>query len=459
MPTNARELAFVVLDESKRSSTFVTQLLEEALRDASLAPRERPVAMELVYGIVRRQATLNALIEPHVTRPRHKIEGALWTLLQLGAYQLVFMDSVPPHAAVNETVETARRFGKPRWTGFINGVLRSVDRDLTGEFTAAAAADAIPLSEGRYPRCRRPVFPDPDDDPAGYFARAFSFPVWLAERWRERFDLAELARMGFWFNAPAKICLRVNLLRTSRGELLTAMHEAGVQARPSHLPEAVWLESPARIDELPGYEKGWFSVQDPSAMHAARLLSPGPGAMVLDMCAGPGTKTTQLAELMRNEGRIFATDIHSERLARVEENARRLGITIINPLLIRPDGSDTPAGPFDAVLVDVPCSNTGVLGKRPDARWRIRPTDLEELPALQKRLLLTACDRLKPGGRVVYSTCSIEPEENADVVRAVLAERPALELNESIEHVPGRPADGAYQALLAAEVDRAAAVP
>jgi len=453
-PVDARELAFSVLDEYKRTDVFVTQLLDDRAKDTLLSGEERSsssewrFASEMIYGVVRRQATLNALLQPHVKRPRHKVEGGLWTLLQMGTYQLVFMASVPPHAAVHETVELAKRLGNPRWSGFLNGVLRAVSGNLTEEITDRPAANAVPIVDGRYRISGQAVFPDPRSDAGGYFARAFSFPSWLVQHWERRFDFEELCRLGFWFNLPAKPYLRVNALKATRDSLLGKLDAAAIAARPGELPESVLLNATVRVDRLPGFEEGWFVVQDESAMRAARLLAPQPGQTVLDLCAAPGIKTTHLAELMCNQGSIIATDVQPERLARIEQNRRRLGIEIIETWLVDENGADLPAGPFDAILADVPCSNTGVLGKRPEARWRIHPHDLQKLAALQARLLSAACRRLKPGGRIVYSTCSLEPDENQQVVRTVLRQHSEFQLLDEITHHPGQPADGGYQALL-----------
>ncbi len=448
VPTDARGIAFDVLRQYHESPEFVAPLLEERFVAGRLPAADRRLATELVCGVIRRLATLDALVELHVSRPRQHVESELWTLLRLGTYQLTFLSTVPPHAAVNETVETARRFGKPRWTGLLNGVLRAVSRTVTDELTNAPAADAIPLTEGRYRLCRQPVFADPVDDPLEFFSRAFSFPHWLAERWLLRIQIDELLRLGFWFNAPAKLSLRVNTLKTSRETMLESLRAADVAATGGKLSESIALKDRARVEELPGFAEGWFSVQDESATSAVNLLSPRPGEMVLDLCAAPGVKTTHLAERMQNDGRVLATDVNTERLARLEQNYHRLGITIVETTLIDRSSENVPAGPFDAILIDAPCSNTGVLGKRPEGRWRIRPQDIEELAALQNRLLGVACDRLKPAGRLVYCTCSIEPEENQQVIRCVLRRRPELVLQKEIVHVPGRSADGGYQALL-----------
>jgi 16S rRNA (cytosine967-C5)-methyltransferase len=202
------------------------------------------------------------------------------------------------------------------------------------------------------------------------------------------------------------------------------------------------------VRELPGCEEGWFTVQDESAMRVGTALAPEPGRTVLDLCAAPGGKTTHLAELMRDGGRVVACDVDGERLRNVEALARRLGLTSIETRRVAAGDEGVPEGPFDAALVDVPCSNTGVLGRRPEARWRLRPGDLDHLVRLQRRLLLAAAGRVRPGGVLVYSTCSIEPEENCGVVQAVLQERGELRLEAEGESVPGRPADGAYWARL-----------
>ena len=449
-PTNARELAFVVLDEHKRTSAFVSRLLDDRIKSgqAPVAAADRRLATELVYGVVRRQATLNALIQPHVRRPRKDVEGTLWTLLQLGAYQLVFLSSIPPHAAVHETVQLAKWLREPRWSGFLNGVLRSVASSTLDEYVTEPAADAVPIADGRYRKLGQAIFADPQQQLCEYVTRAFGFPRWLIERWQQRSDSRQLLRLGFWFNTAAKMCLRVNSLKTDRDAVLKAFAKANIVARTGGVPESVWLDGPVRIQELPGFQDGCITVQDESAMEAGRLLAPQPGETVLDLCAAPGTKTTHLAELMQNRGTIIAADVRRERLALVEESCQRLGTEIVDTRLLAEDASDVPTGPFDAVLVDVPCSNTGVLGKRPEARWRIHPGDLDELAALQKKLLFAAIERIQPKGRVVYSTCSIEPEENQQVVRATLSRHPELNLVDEINHIPGQPADGGYQALI-----------
>jgi 16S rRNA (cytosine967-C5)-methyltransferase len=450
IPKDARGVAFAVLNlyRQRKASSFVSPLLDRHCTEAGLSPADRGLAAEMVHNVVRRQATLDALIEPRVSRPRLQVEPELWTLLQLGACQLSLMSSIPPHAAVNETVEVANRCGKRRWSGMINGVLRAISRNLTEEIVDGPAADAVPLTAGLYRKLCEPVFPDPSADFGGYVSQAFSFPRWLVEGWLSRFDEREIRRLAFWFNTPTKPHLRVNFLRTDRDTVLNTLRENGIAASPGALAESIHLAERTPIDALPSLQAGWFTIQDESAMFAVDLLDPQPEETVLDLCAAPGTKTTHLAERMHNSGRIIAADVNADRLLRVEENCRRLGVSIVRTTTIDRDGANFPNGPFDAILVDAPCSNTGVLGKRPEVRWRLGAQDIQELAILQRRLLTAACDRLKPGGRIVYSTCSNEPEENAEVVTAVVGQQPGFRVADRREHIPGQPADGGCQTLI-----------
>jgi 16S rRNA (cytosine967-C5)-methyltransferase len=446
---NARSLALQVLLACRKHDAFVQEILDHQFAAHALSAADRRLTTQLVYGVLRRRGTLRALLEPLVNRPAHKVEAWLWDALSLGAYQLALLSHIPTHAAVHETVELAASFGRPGARGFLNGILRRMSEFMTDERTSAPGADALPLEHGEYRRLSRPVFPDPAIQPREYLAAAFSLPDWLVERWLPRYDIEECQRLGFWFAGPAPLMLRCNPLRCSREQLLAALRGAGHAAEAGEHPQAIRLHESGPVRELPGYAEGWFSVQDESAMRVASALAPERGETVLDLCAAPGGKTTHLAELMGNTGRIIACDVDAQRLQTVAGLAQRLGLSILETCPLHGgDSTDVPPGPFDRVLVDVPCSNTGVLGKRPEARWRLRPGDLRQLVALQTRLLRTAIERVRPGGVIVYSTCSIEPEENRHVVETALEGEREFRLEASEEAVPGRPADGGFWALL-----------
>ena len=469
MSGSPRALAHEVLLEQAETQTFAQDLLDRRWAEYAVPDQDRRLISDLVFGTVRRRATLDAVLAAHLNRPLAELEPGLRTLLRLGAYQLILTGGIPPHAAVHETVAVAELVDAPRWTGLTNGVLRSLARaiypaDDEPVPAAGPAADAVPLPGGDWRSVGTPAFPDPADDRAGYFAAAFAFPKWIARRWAERLESADLWTLGFHFDRPPIPTLRVNPLQGDRSALLGMLADAGIEATAGPEPQSIRLAEGANVTALPGFAEGRFSVQDETAQRAAALLTPRPGERVLDLCAAPGTKTTHLAELSGDAAHIFAADVSSNRLEKVTANARRLGLTSIQVRATAADASDLPGlsddatgdpsawggGPFDAALVDVPCSNTGVLGKRPEARWRIKSSDLPLFAESQARLLAAALERVRPGGRCVYSTCSVEPEENTGVVAAVLADPRFTDWRavRSVSHRPGRPGDGGFQALL-----------
>lgn len=445
----ARTLALQILLDCRRHDAFVQEISDRQFASHPLSAADRRLVTQLVYGVLRRCGTLRALVQPFVNRPAHQVEAWLWDALSLGACQLALLTHVPAHAAVYETVALADAFGRPGARGFLNGILRRVAELVTDERTTEAAADALPLEQGVYRRLSRSVFPDPKAHPQEYLAAAFSLPDWLVERWLPRYGVEECRRLGFWFAAPTPLTLRCHLQRCPREQLLAALRKAGHQAEAGEHPQAIRLHDAGPIRELPGYADGWFTVQDESAMRVASALDPQPGETVLDLCAAPGGKTTHLAELMHDTGRVIACDADAARLQILAPLAQRLGLSImeLHPLRDK-NGADVPRGPFDRVLVDVPCSNTGVLGKRPEARRRLRPNDLQHLVTLQTHLLRLASARVRPGGVLVYSTCSIEPEENRHVIENLLRNEPHFSLEAEEDAIPGKPADGGYWARL-----------
>jgi 16S rRNA (cytosine967-C5)-methyltransferase len=301
--------------------------------------------------------------------------------------------------------------------------------------------------EGRYRKLTQPVLPDPRTDPDAYFAAAFSWPKWLAERWLDRHGPDECVRLGFWFNSPPPLWVRTNKLHTDRESYRLRLAAGLIDAETGEHPQSLRLLEHHAIRDLPGYADGDFSVQDHSSMLVAQAVNPQPGNRVLDLCAAPGGKTTHLAELMDNRGRVVACDIEQKRLYTVTTLCQRLGIKGVETVQLEEDG-EPPPGPYDAALVDVPCSNTGVLGRRPEVRWRLKPVEFEYLIRLQTRLLLQAVERVKPRGVIVYSTCSIEPDENDGVVQTVCRMVRGLTLEADHYAIPGRPSDGGYWARL-----------
>ncbi|MGD0252444.1 MAG: 16S rRNA (cytosine(967)-C(5))-methyltransferase RsmB [Verrucomicrobiota bacterium] len=423
---NPRQIAVRILQQRRADGRFTEDLLENVLAGAQLSPADRALCREIVYGAVRWQATLDWLIARKTGGRSQK--PALQNLLRLGLYQIFWLDRIPGHAAVNETVELARQNGFGAQAGFVNAVLRGYLREA--DATEKLLAD-LKISQP---------------------ALGWSHPEWLVARWQKRWGLERTAQLLAWNNTPPKMFARVNRLKTDAGRLLEKWREENVDydfVRREQLEENLVFElkSHPPLAELGSFRQGWFYIQDPGTLLAACKLEPQPGETILDLCAAPGGKTTFIAQLMNNQGRIVAMDNSRERLKLLEENCLRLGVTCVEPVLT--SHLTLRTSHFDRILVDAPCSNTGVMRRRLDLRWRIQPKEIQRLRDLQLDLLKQAAPRVKSGGVLVYSTCSLEPEENAEVVKQFLSEHVEFRLEYERELLPFVDnVDGAYVAAL-----------
>jgi 16S rRNA (cytosine967-C5)-methyltransferase len=387
-----------VLERVERDRAYADLALEAELGRRRLAPRDAALATELVYGTLRWQRYLDWILAPHSKRRLDRLDTRVRLLLRMTAYQVVFLERIPTWAAVNDAVALAR--GAAGVAEFVNAVLR------------AFARRGVPERE-----------PVPPADPLEALATRQSLPTWLAARWVARYGLPEATALMTAFNERPPLTLRANTLRTSREALATRLAaEEGQPSRPTrYAPEGLAVEHGGSPGAWRAFAEGAFAVQDEASMLVARLLAPRPGQTVADVCAAPGTKTTHLAQLMENRGRLLAFDPQPRRLARAREAATRLGISIVETL----DGSAQAlaprfAGACDGVLVDAPCSNLGVLRRNPDVKWRRRPADVGAAARRQRDILEAAASLAKPGGALVYATCSLEPEENEAIARAFL---------------------------------------
>jgi len=421
-----RQIAARILGQRKTGGAFVEDLLEVALAGARLSPADRGLCQEIVYGGVRWQAALDWLIARKTNGREQK--SALQNLLRLGLYQIFWLDRIPDHAAVHETVELAKAAGLGAQAGFVNAVLRGYLRE---------ADETKKLLAGL--KISQP-------------ALGFSHPGWLVEKWQKHFGDEHTRQLLEWNNTPPKIFARVNTLKIDGGRLVEKWREENVEydfVRREQLEENLVFElkSHPPLNSLASFRDGWFYIQDPGTLLAACKLGAQPGETILDLCAAPGGKTTFIAQLMRNEGEIVACDISEERLKLVQENCRRLGATCVEPILF--SALDSRPSTFDKILVDAPCSNTGVMRRRVDLRWRISPEEILRLQQTQLDLLKLAATKLKPGGTLIYSTCSLEPEENSEVVKEFLRGHKNLRLESERELLPfADNVDGAFVARL-----------
>ncbi|HEV2173251.1 MAG TPA: 16S rRNA (cytosine(967)-C(5))-methyltransferase RsmB [Nitrospira sp.] len=408
-PYSARSIALSVLVESAQSDEGLDVLLDRALTRTPLDNRDRALSVELTYGVLRRLGTVDWRLEPILDKPLSRLPVAVQMLLRLGAYQLLFLDRIPQSAAVNESVKLAKAQSqrlKRDWSGLVNAVLRTLVREPS-----------------------RP-WPSTNVDAAQALSVRHSVPEWLSRRWVERLGITGAEAACEQTSLVPPVTLRVNRLQITRNEFLTRLQEAGIGARPTSVsPVGITLEDGGPIPSLPGFAEGQFYVEDEAAQLIPPLLEPHPRDVVLDACAAPGGKATHLAELMQDQGAIYAVDRKGARQDVLRSNCYRLKIQSVVPVVsdirdrsawrkaMKPAGKGTDQTmQFDRILVDAPCSGLGVLRRHPEAKWRKDSEAFERHHTVQFQILESVAPCLRPGGVLVYSTCSTEPEENESVI-------------------------------------------
>ena len=413
--TSAREAALQGLRAVHQEGAYANVAMAQVLRREKLRDADRRLATELVYGVVKAGDTIDWMVSRYVTRPFSKISPMILEILRLGFYQLFFLDRIPASAACNEAVNLAKKYGHQGTAAFVNAVLRAAVREP-----------------------ERAKFPVGKGQEAKGLALAAQHPEWLVREWVKRFGFEEAEALCAFDNEPAVLSLRTNTLKIEREELLDKRRADHLGVEPSPwTPEGILCHDHGALDDMAALREGLFQVQDESSMQVAHVVAPLPGELIIDACSAPGGKTTHLAGLMKNQGRIVAADIYPAKLARVEENAARLGIHIIETLCCDAREIGTRyAGQADRLLLDVPCSGLGVLRRRADARWRKTPQEIAALPALQRAILVGAAPAVKVGGILVYSTCTIQAQENEEVVTSFLATHPEFSLEATGEFLP-----------------------
>ena len=395
----ARELAVRALYRVNHQGAWSNVLIANELSRRVLADNDRGLFLRLVRGSLERQGTIDWVLTPFVNRPLTALDPWPREILRVGAYQLLYLD-VPDFAAVDTSVNLAKRLAGAHVAGLVNAVLRRL----------AAGKDRLP-------------WPDPTLDPVNHLAITGGHPLWLVQRWVDRFGLAEATALCAANNSPPGVTIRTNLLRTTRSALVAALIGQGFGASAGTLaPEAIRIDGGGDLFRTAEYAAGHFIIQDQASMVAARAVAPRPGERIVDACAAPGGKTTHLAALAGDEAQILAVDVNRAKLSQVKARANRLGLRSITLLEgdARQLGAIVP-GRADAALIDAPCSGLGVIRRRPELRWRRTAGDLTTLARQQLAILTGVAAAIKPGGRLVYSVCSFEPEETDDVVADFLA--------------------------------------
>ncbi|MFO0932366.1 MAG: transcription antitermination factor NusB [Planctomycetota bacterium] len=461
MPT-ARDLALDALLAMERDGTRAKETVD-ALRDQLADPRDRGLLTEIVYGVVRRLPTLDALLAAVSKTPLRKLDPAVHAALRCALYQALFLDRIPAFAAVDAAVEAVKTRTNPRLAGFANGVLRTILRSVNGKAEGAEQPRCDLPRPGTFAlRLSRPVFPDPARSLAENLAVRYAHPAWLVDRWLTRVGpdaTRRLLALGCG-KPPLSLRARPGL----RDDVLAALAASGVAARAGAGPDEVLAPDGDAI-ALDVVRDGRAAVQDGTAQRVAPLAAPRPGERVLDLCAAPGGKTLHVLDLLLRDarpgapqGEVVAADVDP---AKVEHLAATLatrppGGPAARAVLVPAHGPlPFPAASFDLVLVDAPCSNTGVFRRRPEVRLRLRPEDVASLVAVQDALLERALPLVRPGGRLLYATCSIEPEENEGRIARLLAAHPRLVRRGGFDAEPTPDADGGFAALLEVPADGA----
>lgn len=412
---DAREASLLALQRVDVEGAFVNLALDEVLSGHILDPRDKRLAAEITYGVITYKLTLDWIIVQVSGRPLKKLDNLIHQILRIGIYQLFYLDRVPAPAAVHATVELVKKGKKRGLAPFVNGVMRG----------ALRKKDCLP-------------WPDRSLDPENHLSIRYAHPPWLVRRWLSRFGLDETEKLLAANNQVAPLSIRVNTLRIQRDAFLSALMEARVDAQPSTVvADGIILTRSGQLTSMASYQDGLFQVQGESAMLTSHILAPTSGEQVLDGCSAPGGKTTHLAQLMENVGDVLALDIHQHRLDLVEANCRRLGVNIVRTTCLDArDITQENVGLFDRILLDVPCSGFGVIRRKPDLKWRRSESDIMELAKIQIAMIEAAAAVLKPGGSLVYSTCTNEPEETDDVVSQLLTSHSQLEVDDFRGHLP-----------------------
>ena len=411
MKGRSREFALTLLQEiqrGKKSSSAIDHLLQ---LQKDLRSEDRALITEFIYGVLRWQGKLDTLIERFSKVSHQKISPLILDVLRLGVYQLLFLDRIPEYAAIYETVSLAKKSGEKRASGFVNAVLRNVQKQKRSILEESQNF----LKVGKLS--------------SKNISFELSHPKWLVKLWASEFGLEKALKICQFNNTIAPLTLRVNTMKITREEMLSKMGES-----TSYSPFGVLIAGGA-LRELSGFQEGYFQVQDEASQLVGLAVAPKEGERILDVCAAPGGKTTHLAELMKDRGEVIAIDRDEKRVSQLKENLQRLGLKstqVIQADFLKFDSEKL----FDRILVDAPCSSLGVLRRRPEAKWNKKESQILEFPRLQFNLLKKALSLLKPGGVLVYSVCTFTAEETKEVVDLFLEKNSSVNLDTLVSYLP-----------------------
>ncbi len=429
MIDKTREVALKVLYKIDKEQAYSNIELNEQIRQNRKNLDEKDIGLisELVYGVTTWRLTLDEIIKKYSKIKLKKISPWIINILRMGIYQIIFLDKIPKSAAVNESVNLAKRYGHSSSSNFVNAILRKVEKTDYDDFFEI-------------------------EDDIDRISKTTSMPKWIVEELVKENGIKIAEQICKNSNLKPNITIRVNRLKIAKKELIQKLEQKGIECKEPENEEMntqdfLILSKVKNIENLQEFKDGFFTIQDLSAGQTAKILDPRPGEMVLDACSAPGGKTTYLAELMENKGKIKAWDIHEHRTKLVEQNANRLGINIIETQVKDATQYDKSLDEkFDKILLDVPCLGIGVIKRKPDIKWQRKPEDIEEITLIQRKILENCSKYLKKGGTLVYSTCSILKEENEEIVMKFLSENKQFEIDgeNMVNILPNKEKDGFF---------------
>lgn len=403
---NARELALQTLTDILIDGAYSNHALSEQMEKNELTVQDKNFMTELVYGTLQHEQLLNFYVTPFFNG---KVKAWVRILIQMTLYQMLFLDSVPEHAAISEAVKIAKKRGGQFNGKLVNAILREMTR------TPLPSLDTI-------------------KDEAERLAVETSHPLWLIKLWSKQFGWEKTIQMARANNERVNVTIRVNGVRGTREELKQKLESEGITCEYGNLSQDALVILKGNVIKTKAFEQGWFYVQDESSMLVARALKPKHHSKVLDTCSAPGGKTTHVAELMRQTGTVYAHDVYEHKIKLIEDNVKRLGLT--NVVATLQDATTLneryESDSFDAVLVDAPCSGLGILRRHPEVKITKQPSDLDEIMMIQKKILNTVAPLVKVGGTLVYSTCTVNRKENDKMVEQFLAQHPEYELDPTL---------------------------
>jgi len=415
MGKNVREIALEALLSVYKNQSYSNLLVNNTIQKNDLSSSDSGLLTEIIYGTIQRDQLLDFYLEPFIKNQK-KLEEWVYILIKLSLYQLHFLDRVPAHAVLNEAVEIAKKRGHKGIASLVNGVLRNIQRN------GLRSIDGI-------------------KDPIEKLSIETNHPEWLIETWVEEFGVDETRKMCEENILPPYQTARVNLMKASREEVIKMLEDEGIEAEEGNLsPFAIEIQK-GNVAFTNAFKEGYLSIQDESSMLVAQALGVSEGEHILDTCAAPGGKSTHIAELLNGTGSVTALDLHKHKVKLIQEQATRLGLENIETKALdaRKAPEELEGRLFDRVLVDAPCSGLGVIRRKPDILLRKSASDVSNLQRVQKSILDEASKLVKPGGTLVYSTCTVGHDENIDVVNSFLNEHNDYELDQSlIEHLPSK---------------------